>query len=121
MKLCITATGENLEAAVDPRFGRCQYFIFVDSDTLEFKAVKNPNIDTRGGAGIQSGQLVAAEKVEAVLTGNVGPNASETLNALGIKVFVGASGTVRDAVRQYKEGSLKQTTDPSVQSHFGNK
>lgn len=121
MKICVTATGNDLESTVDPRFGRCQNFIVVDSETLEFKVVPNSNIDTRGGAGIQSGQLVASEGVKVLLTGNVGPNAFETLSSLGLKIFTGVSGTVKEAVQSYKEGKLKETTSPSVSSHFGTK
>ena len=119
MKICVTSQGDNLEAGVDPRFGRCQYFIMVDSDSLEFEAVKNPNIDSMGGAGIQSGQFMVNKDVKVVLTGNVGPNAFQTLKAAGIKVFTGASGTVKEAVDKYKKGELKSTDDPSVDKKFG--
>ncbi len=114
MKICVTAQGDNLDALVDPRFGRCQYFVIVDTDTIEFEAIKNPNIDARGGAGIQSGQIMADRQVKAVVTGNVGPNAFETLNAAGISVITGASGNVRQAVEKYKKGELNPTQGPTT-------
>ncbi|OGC22843.1 dinitrogenase iron-molybdenum cofactor biosynthesis protein [candidate division WOR-1 bacterium RIFOXYB2_FULL_42_35] len=119
MKVCITASGNNLDSVIDPRFGRCQNFIIVDPETLEFKSIPNPNIDSSGGAGIQSGQLVASEGAKAILTGNVGPNAFQTLSSLGLKVFTGVSGTVKEALELYKEGKLKETGSPSVDNHFG--
>ncbi len=119
MKLCVTAQGDNLEATVDPRFGRCQYFIIVDSDTLAFQAIQNPNIESMGGAGIQSSQLVASQKVKMVLTGNVGPNAFQTLQAAGIEIIVGVSGSVKEALEKFKKGKLKPTQGPSVNSKFG--
>ena len=119
MKICITSTGENLDSAVDPRFGRCGYFIIVDPDTLTFKAIANPNAEAAGGSGIQSAQLAAKEGASAVVTGNVGPNAFTTLSSLGLKVFVGASGTVKEALESYKAGKLKQTEGPSAASHSG--
>ena len=118
-KICISSDGSDLGSKVDPRFGRCRYFIFADTDTMEFEAVQNPNIEAMGGAGVQSGQFVAANKVKAVLTGNVGPNAFQTLQAAGIDVVIGASGTVKEAVGRYKKGDLKPTTDPNVGSKFG--
>lgn len=118
-KICVTSEGNNLDAKVDPRFGRCQYFIIVDIDTLKFEAVTNPNIDSMGGAGIQSGQLIAEKKVKAVLTGNVGPNAFQTLQAAGVDVITGISGTVKEAVGKYKTGEFKPTGGPSVSSKFG--
>ncbi len=119
MKICVTAQGNNLESPVDPRFGRCQYFIIVNPDTLEFEAAQNPSISAGGGAGIQSGQLMVNKGVEAVLTGNVGPNAFATLQAAGIKVIVGVSGTVKQAIEKYKKGKLKSTQGPSVGPKFG--
>ena len=119
MKICVTSEGKTLDSKVDPRFGRCQYFLIVNTDTLDFEALKNPNIESMGGAGIQSGQFVAEKEVKAVLTGNVGPNAFQTLQAAGIDVVTGLSGTVKDAVEKYKKGNLKPTQGPSVNSKFG--
>lgn len=119
MKLCVTSTGDNLDSAVDPRFGRCAYFIIVDTESLEFKAIANPNIEASGGAGIQSAQLVASEWAQAVATGNVGPNAYQTLSALEVKVLTGVSGTVRQAIADFKAGKLQEMTGPSVSGHFG--
>lgn len=118
-KICVTSEGDKLDSKVDPRFGRCQYFIIVDTDTLKFEAINNPNIDSMGGAGIQSGQLIAEKKVKVVLTGNVGPNAFQTLQAVGVDVITGISGTVEEAVEKYKAGELKPTGGPSVNSKFG--
>ena len=114
MKICITSQGDNLDAQIDARFGRCQYFIIVDTDTLEFEAVPNPNIATGGGAGIQSGQMMAEKQIKAVLTGNVGPNAFQTLQAAAIDVITGVSGTVKEAVEKYRSGEFKPTEGPSV-------
>jgi len=119
MKICITSQGDNLDSQVDPRFGRCQYFIIADTETLKFESVKNPNIDTRGGAGIQSGQFVSTKEAKIVLTGNVGPNAFQTLQAAGVDVFTGISGTVKDAIEKYKKGEFKPAQSPSVNSKFG--
>ena len=119
MKLCVTSTGDNLDSAVDPRFGRCAYFIIVDLESLEFKAIPNPSIEASGGAGIQAAQLVASEWAQAVATGNVGPNAYQTLSALKVKVLTGASGTVKQAIADFKAGKLQEMTGPSVAGHFG--
>ena len=108
-----------MNSKVDPRFGRCPYFIIVDTQTLEFEAIRNPNIESMGGAGIQSAQLVASKRVKAVLTGNVGPNAFQTLQAAGIEVFTGASGIVKEAIEKYKKGEFKAASDPSVGSKSG--
>lgn len=119
MRICITAEGKDLDSKVDPRFGRCKYFIIMDVDTMTLEAMNNPNIDSMGGAGIQSGQFIAEKQVKAVLTGNIGPNAFQTLQAAGVDVITGITGTVKEAVDKYKKGELKSTEGPSVNSKFG--
>ena len=119
MKTAITATGPTLDANIDPRFGRCAYFLIVETGTMEFEAIENSNAALGGGAGIQSGQLMVANDVKFVLTGNCGPNAQETLSAAGIGVIPGCSGAVRDAVEQFKAGQLNTVSEPNVASHSG--
>ena len=91
MKIAISSQGTELSAQVDPRFGRCQHFIIVEPETMQFEAVENSNIMAGGGAGISSAQMMADKGVQAVLTGNCGPNAYETLSAAGIQVITGVS------------------------------
>jgi len=119
MKIGITSTGENLDADVDQRFGRCKYFLIVDADSMEFEVLSNENAMASGGAGIQTAQTIAKTGVESVVTGNVGPNAFQTLSAAGIKVFTGASGTIKESIEKYKKGELKETESPNVDSHSG--
>jgi len=119
MKICITSEGKTLDSRIDSRFGRCQNFIFFDIDSGKFEAQENTSAQFQGGAGIQSAQLVNSKGAKAVLTGNVGPNAFETLNKAGIQIYTGVSGTVKEAVEAYKSGKLKITESPSVGSKFG--
>ena len=119
MKICVSATAENLDAPLDPRFGRCPYFIIVDSETMQFEAVPNPASGAIGGAGIQAAQIIANKGVNVVITGSIGPNAFQALSAAGIKIVTGAAGTVRKVVKKYKRGELKETSTPTVGGHFG--
>jgi predicted Fe-Mo cluster-binding NifX family protein len=119
MKLCISSTGNDLDASVDPRFGRCQYFLFVNSETMDFEAVVNPAFIAGGGAGVQAAQLVANKGADVVITGNVGPNAFQALEAAGVKVITGAQGTVRSVIDSFKKGALDYAGAPSVETHYG--
>ena len=119
MKIAITSQGKDLNANLDPRFGRCQYFLIYDTESEELEVLENPNISAGGGAGIQAAQTVAEKGVEAVLTGNVGPNAFRTLSAAGITVYAGVPGRVLDAIDGLKKGVLKPYNAPSVESHHG--
>jgi len=120
MKIAISATGTTLESTVDPRFGRCQYFIFADPQTLQFEASENSSAMAGGGAGIATAQSIAEKGVQAVLTGNCGPNAYQVLSAAGIKVITGVSGTVRDAVESYQSGKFQESSQANVPDHYGN-
>ena len=119
MKICVTSTGNSLEAQIDPRFGRCSYFVIVDSETMQFEAVPNMAASASGGAGIQAAQTVANKGVKLLITGNVGPKAFQALASAGIEIATGAFGTVREAVEKYKRGELSKTGAPTVGGHFG--
>jgi len=119
MRVAVTATGPSLDAAVDPRFGRCACFLLVETDTMTFDVVENAGSALGGGAGIQAAQLMARRGARAVLTGNCGPNAHQTLGAAGIEVFVGCSGTVSDVIERFTSGQLGAASSPNVGSHAG--
>ncbi len=119
MKIGVTSKGRDLNADVDPRLGRCSYFIIADPETMEFEAISNESAAASGGAGVQTAQMLARAGVDAVITGNAGPNAFQTLQAAGVKVITGANGTVKEAIEKYKKGELKETGEANVGSHSG--
>ncbi|MBD3370212.1 dinitrogenase iron-molybdenum cofactor biosynthesis protein [Candidatus Fermentibacteria bacterium] len=119
MKVAVTSTGRTLDDKVDPRFGRSPYFLLVDTDNMKAEALQNPNAALGGGAGIQAAQLMSEQEVKVVLTGNCGPNAFRTLQAAGIEVVSGVSGTVRRAVEDYVSGEYSSSNAPNVADHFG--
>ena len=101
MKIAVSSKGGSLHAQMDERFGRCEYFIIVDSETMRFNAVFNPSINLSGGAGPLAAKKIAEYNAEVLITGNVGVNAKQALEAAGIKVVTGASGTVKEVVEKY--------------------
>lgn len=119
MKIAISSTGPDLDAEVDPRFGRCQFFLIVDPKDMSFEAVSNGNLAQASGAGIQSAKVVADRGAKAVLTGQVGPNAYQVLSEAGLHVMTGVAGPVRQAVQQYKNGGLQVAQKPNAANHAG--
>ncbi|NQE05972.1 hypothetical protein C5S32_08890 [ANME-1 cluster archaeon GoMg1] len=119
MKICVTATAGDLNAQVDLRFGRSQYFVFVDSDTMAFEAMLNEAIAAPGGAGIQAAQTVLNRGGNVVISGNIGPNAFQVLSTAGVKIATGAYGTVKEAVEMYKTGRLSEAGISTVATHAG--
>jgi predicted Fe-Mo cluster-binding NifX family protein len=119
MKIAVSATGPTLDVDVDSRFGRCQYFIIVDPETMEFEVVDNSGAQASGGAGVATARMIAGKGVEAVLTGNCGPNAYQALSPAGIKVITGVAGSVRDVIEDYREGCFEESSRSNVPDHFG--
>ncbi|MFW6132445.1 MAG: NifB/NifX family molybdenum-iron cluster-binding protein [Planctomycetota bacterium] len=119
MKIAVTSQGPDMDAAVDPRFGRAACFLVVDTETGAFSVVDNArNLNAAQGAGVQAGKNVADLGVSAVVTGHVGPKAFATLSAGGVAVYTGATGTVGQAVEQFRSGRLTQASDADVQGHW---
>jgi len=119
MKICITSTGSTLNSSVDPRFGRCGYFLIMNEKGKLLKALPNEGVQAMRGAGITAAQIVANEGIKVVITGNIGPNAYMVLEQSGIKIFPGAFNmTVEEAFEMYKQGKFKEM-EPSQAKGFG--
>jgi predicted Fe-Mo cluster-binding NifX family protein len=114
MKICISSNGPNLDSFVDPRFGRCLYFIFVDpKNQKKINTVPNAGINAMRGAGIQAAQIVVEQGARVLITGNIGPNAFGVLNASRVKIFKAMPGTkIKDAISAFGEGQLPEMTQP---------
>jgi predicted Fe-Mo cluster-binding NifX family protein len=119
MIIAVTAQGRDLNGEVEPRFGRANQFLLVDSETMDFQVVENhQSLNLPQGAGIQAAQNVANHEPEVVLTGNCGPKAFKTLEAAGIKVVVGVSGKIEDAIQAYLQGEFEHAKDANVEGHW---
>ncbi len=120
MKIVVSSSGHDLNAPVSPIFGRCSTYIFVDTDTMAFEAVSNPAVSAAGGAGVQAAQFVVQRGVQAIVTGNVGPNAYGVLRSAGVPVYLyGSTGTIKDAVEDLKQDKLQLVGGANVPGHFG--
>ena len=109
MKVGVSATGSDLGARVDDRFGRCAWFLIVDSDSLELNFLQNRHAEEGMGAGVAAAKDLIDEHVDAVISGQVGPKAYEVLKAVNIDIFlVSGSITVEDALERLKRGELQR-------------
>lgn len=115
MTICITSSGQELDAPVNPSFGRAPYFLFVDEETLAIEAVKNA--PGAHGAGVQAAQTVVSKGANVVIAENVGPNAHQGLTAAGIEIYVGAKGTAKEALQDYRAGRLTRADAPTAGGH----
>ncbi len=119
MKVVVTSRGVGMESELDPRFGRAAGFVLVDSETGESQTIDNSGgAQAAQGAGIQAAEAVSRLGAECVITGHCGPKAFRALQAAGIEIYIGASGTVTEAIAEFKAGNLKRAAGPDVGGHW---
>jgi predicted Fe-Mo cluster-binding NifX family protein len=119
MNIAISSSGKTLDSPLDPRFGRCAWFLVIDPADMSYEAFDNQSAAQSSGAGIQAAQFLADKNVSAVITGHVGPNAVQTLSAAGIEIFAQQQGTIKEVVERYKNNGLNPTTQSTVGRHSG--
>jgi predicted Fe-Mo cluster-binding NifX family protein len=119
MIVAITSSGKTPESSVDPRFGRCPYYLLYDTDKDTFEAINNSGQSAYGGAGVQAAQAVSDMNADVLITTNIGPNAFRVLDSAGIKVYSGVSGTVKEAIDNFKKGTLGLISSPNVGHKYG--
>lgn len=119
MKIAVSSRGPTINDPVDPRFGRASKFVVFDTATSESSSVDNTqNLNAMQGAGIQSAQTVADIGASYVITGHCGPKAFRALDAAGVKIVIGAQGTVSEAIDKFMAGELVATDAPDVEGHW---
>ncbi|HPQ81643.1 MAG TPA: NifB/NifX family molybdenum-iron cluster-binding protein [bacterium] len=119
MKIAFTASGDELESALDSRFGRAPKFIVYDLEKESFEVVDNEiNMNAAQGAGVQSAQKVAQSGAGALVTGHCGPKAFRVLQAAGVKVYTSEAASVAEALKLYREGKLSEAGSADVEGHW---
>ena len=114
MKIAISSEGTDLSAQVGHRFGGSPYLIIVDLGTGNFEAVPNPGSLNQHGAGVQTIVLIISKGVKVALTGYCSPVARKHLEANGIAIFTGVSGTIEEVLVSYKKGEIRTTEAATI-------
>ena len=119
MKIVFTTSGDDLDAPLEPRFGRTPKFLAYDLDSDTFEVVdNNQNLNAAQGAGIQSAETVAGLGAKALVTGHFGPKAFRVLVAAGIKSYNTDARTVAEALEHYRTGKLTEAESADVEGHW---
>lgn len=119
MKIAVSASGKDMDAKVDPRFGRAAGFVMYDTENKTSEYVANTqNVSAVQGAGIQSARLISGTGAKVLITGHCGPKAFTALKVAGIKIFTGADGTVREAVMKLATANLAEAAGADVEGHW---
>jgi predicted Fe-Mo cluster-binding NifX family protein len=119
MEIAITSSGSDLQSAVDSRFGRSKNFIIYNTEDDSIEVIDNvQNLNAMQGAGIQSAKTVIESGAKAVITGNVGPKAFNVLDGNGVEMYINATGSVENAIKEFKDEALEKISDANVESHW---
>ena len=119
MKIAVSSCGIFLDSPIDPRFGRCDYFVIVDTTDMSFEVFENESDGLTQGAGVQSAQFVVSKGAQAVITANIGPNAIYALSEVGIEVVLCQRASIKEAIEKFQKGLLKSVNGASVRDHYG--
>jgi predicted Fe-Mo cluster-binding NifX family protein len=107
MKICVPTMGENgLNNLVGQHFGRVPTYTIVDLETDNVKVI--PNTSHHMGGQVDPPEIMAREGVNVMICQGLGRRAITMFEEFGIEVYIGASGTVRDAVTAFKQGRLQK-------------
>jgi predicted Fe-Mo cluster-binding NifX family protein len=116
VKITVSAEGESLDSSVDPRFGRCRGFVLFDTESGSAEYLDNSaQQDSSKGTGVKAAQIVAKAGTEALITGQLGPNAAHCLRKSRIKIYACTSGTVREVIEALQEKKLEEFGDGDIQ------
>lgn len=100
MKIAITSEGNTLNAQIDSRFGRCNYFAFYDTDTKQTEFILNPGKEASGGAGPAAVQFVAKQGVKKIIAGEFGGKTVPLFQSLGIEMISDSGKTIAEVLEQ---------------------
>jgi predicted Fe-Mo cluster-binding NifX family protein len=119
-KIALTVAAPDLDAELDPRFGRAAFLLLIDMETLAWEGLANPAREARGGAGVQTAQFLAEHEADAVVSGDFGPKAQQALQTAGIEMYVYEScETAREALQRFRAGELPAVDSPRRQPGRG--
>jgi len=117
MKVCIPTMGNRgLDDSVGEHFGRVPTYTIVDLETDEVKVV--PNVSHHMGGQGDPPEIMVREGVNVMVCQGLGRRAISMFEGFGIAVYIGAAGSVRDAVAAFKQDRLqKATVDDACGKH----
>ncbi|WP_027624612.1 NifB/NifX family molybdenum-iron cluster-binding protein [Clostridium lundense] len=117
MKIAISAIGKTMEDVLDMRFGRCEYFQIHDTESGQIKVIENKGLNSSGVAGIAASNQLIEEKIDVIITGNLGPNAFELIEKAGIKAYKSGNIAINSVLEKYNKGELNEIEIPEPSHH----
>jgi len=117
MLIAVSARGDTMDSAMDPRLGRAERFILIDGDTEKISILETGAVQATHGAGIQTAQMLLKAGVKVVISGDCGPKAFQVFQAANVPVYSATSGTVWDAFSAWRRNELPVIGQPGAAKH----
>ena len=113
MKVCVPSMGNNgMNENVGQHFGKVPTYTIVNTETNEVKVVPNTS-EHMGGVGLPP-ELLAKYGIDIMLCAGLGGRAIQLFEHFGIMVYIGAYGTVKDAIAMWNNNNLQVATDENA-------
>ncbi len=110
MKVCIpTNSNKGLDDTVGEHFGRVPTYTIVDLDSNDVKVI--PNTSNHMGGTKNPPEILVEQGVNVMICQGLGRRAISMFSDFGIDVYIGASGSVEDAINAYKKGVLQKAAE----------
>ena len=119
MKIAISTIDNNgLESKLSPHFGRCPFYMMVETkgeEILSVEGVENPYYSSHGPGMVP--KFINKQGVDVMISGGMGGSAIAFFKEFKIGVATGASGTVKETLQAYFDGNLREAAPCNHEDH----
>ncbi|MEA1925069.1 MAG: NifB/NifX family molybdenum-iron cluster-binding protein [Candidatus Altiarchaeota archaeon] len=113
MRIAVPSNGDKgMDEVVGEHFGRVPTYTIFEDQSREVEIIPNKS-QHMGGGGLPP-DLLQEKGVDVMICSSLGRRAIDLFQEKGIRVYVGASGLVRDAIEQWEKGGLVEATDKNA-------
>ncbi len=113
MKICVPTSGlGGLDDEVGQHFGKVPTYTIFDTETNGVRVIENTS-EHRGGVGLPP-ELISLAGADVMVVSGLGTRAVSMFESFGIRVYVGAHGTAKQALRMFQEGLLAPASDENA-------
>jgi predicted Fe-Mo cluster-binding NifX family protein len=103
MIIAIAANENNLNAFVDPHFGRCEWYYLFDLENLKGLFIENPAKNNPEKAGCDAAELLLGENIRMAIAGRFGSKVVDVFRRNNIQMVIPESQqTLSEIINQLK-------------------
>lgn len=115
MKVAIPTNDEKgLNSPVAENYSKCGFFLLANVDNNKIISLESMPNEVPAGVKDVRGAIafvLGGKGVQAVVVNKIPEKDRLSLVGNNIRIFIGASGTAKDAIKQYADGSLTESSE----------